>query len=387
MRALLELGAWLKSEGCTAVAMEATGVYWKPVWHVLEGYELAQVLANPMHVKNVPGRKTDINDATWLADLMAHGLIRGSFVPPRPIAELRELTRTRKQLMRERARHVQRISKTLEDANIKVQAMISDIMGKSGRRFLEAIVEGEADPERLAALRDTRLRRASEAELVEALRGNVQPVHRLMIKLHLEQIASIDGAIAAIEDDVGRRLEASREVVENLTTIPGVSQTTARTLIAEIGCDMTRFPTVRHLISWAGLCPRNDESAGKRRSTNTRKSAPWLKVALTEAAWAATNKRGSYLRAQYHRLKARRGPKKAVVAVAASILTAAFFIIRDGVPYRDLGPDHFDRTDATKTIGRLVRRLKDLGCEVAVTPRAAATSSSAPAQPPTEAGS
>lgn len=363
-RDLLWLADWLREQGCTHVAMEATGVYWRPVWHVLESSGFELVLANPMHIKTVPGRKTDVNDATWIADLLAHGLIRGSFVPPRTIRELRDLTRTRKQLVREKSRHVQRIHKTLEDANLKVQSAVSDIMGKSGRRFLEALVAGESDPEKLAALRDRRLRKTGLADLVEALRGHVLPSHRVVLKLHLDQIKALEEAVLALEREIATRLEPHQTAVAGLLTIPGVSQTVAQTIMAEVGADMSRFPTVRHLISWAGLCPRNDESAGKRRSTSTRKSAPWLRTTLIEAAWAATNKKSSYLRAQYYRLKARRGPKKALVAVAASLLTAAFFILRDGVSYRDLGADHFERLDREKTIGRLVRRLKNLGCEV-----------------------
>ncbi len=360
--ALLSLSDWLEEHGCTHVAMEATGVYWKPVWHVLEdSFEL--VLANAMHIKNVPGRKTDVNDAMWIADLLAHGLIRASFVPETPIQDLRTLTRTRKQLVREKAQHVQRIQKTLEDANLKIASAVSDIMGKNGRSILRALIDGETDPEKLVAVTDGRLR-ASRETLTEALRGRVTKHHRFLLKLHLDQIVALEAAIAAVDEEVGSLLDPFRVAAANLTTIPGVSDIVAQVIISEIGLDMSRFPTAGHLISWAGLCPRNDESAGKRRSTRLRMGAPWLKTILVQAAWAATRAKNTYLRAQFQRLKSRRGPKKAIMAVAASILTAVYIMLRDGVAYRDLGHDYFDRLDKAKTVNRLLRRLKDLGCDV-----------------------
>ena len=359
---LLSLSDWLERHGCTHVAMEATGVYWKPVWHVLED-SFALVLANAMHIKNVPGRKTDVNDAMWIADLLAHGLIRASFVPETPIQDLRTLTRTRKQLVREKAQHVQRIQKTLEDANLKIASVVSDIMGKSGRSVLNALIAGETDPEQLVAVTGGRLK-ASHAVLVEALRGRVTKHHRFLLKLHFEQIVALEAAVDAVDEEVGSVLAPFRVAVANLTTIPGVSDVVGQVIISEVGLDMSRFPTVGHLISWAGLCPRNDESAGKRRSTRLRMGAPWLKTMLVQAAWGATRSKETYLRAQFQRLKSRRGPKKAIMAVAASILTAVYIMLRDGVAYRDLGHDYFDRLDKAKTIHRLVRRLHDLGCEV-----------------------
>ena len=290
-RGLLELAEWLASHGCTHVAMEATGVYWKPVWHVLEAH-VTLVLANAMHIRNVPGRKSDMNDATWIADLLAHGLIRSSFVPPAPIQALRDLTRTRKQLVGEIARHTLRIQKTLEDANLKLTRVMTDILGTSGRAILTALIAGETDPQRLADLTRGRLK-ATHADLVDALHGRVTDHHRFLIQLHLTQIDALDAAVATIEARIGDALGPFRAAVNLLTTMPGLSDTTARVLIAEIGIDMTRFPTVGHLISWAGLCPRLDESAGKRRSTRTRRSAPWLKTTLTNAAWAATRKKDS----------------------------------------------------------------------------------------------
>ena len=369
---LLDLSAWLSEQRCTHVAMEATGVYWKPVWHVLEGtFEL--VLANAAHVKNVPGRKTDVNDATWIAELLAHGLIRGSFVPPRPIQEVRDLTRTRKQLVREIARHTQRIQKTLEDANIKMTGVVSDMLGRTGRTILDAMVAGETNPERLAEL-GPRLK-ASREKLVEAFRGRLTDHHRFLLKLHLGQVDALKTAVEEVEQRLGALLEPFRYAEELLTDMPGVSQTVAQGVISEIGVDMSRFPTDGDLLSWTGICPRSDTSAGKHRSTRVRKGNPWLKTLLVQAAWAAVRTKDSDYRAQFLRLKSRRGPKKAIVAVAASMLTAMYYMLRDGVVYQDLGADHFHRLDAarrSRTINRLVSRLKELGCEVELTEKDAA---------------
>jgi transposase len=362
---LLALSDWLREQGVTHVAMEATGAYWKPVWHVLEE-SFALVLANAMHVKNVPGRKTDVNDATWIADLLAHGLIRGSFVPPRPVQELRVLTRTRKQLVREKAAHVQRIEKVLEDANLKITTVLADIVGQSGRALLRAIIAGETDPARLLAVIENRRLKASRSQLAEALRGRITSHHRFMLKLHLQQVDSLDQAIATIETEVGESLRPFRDAAERLATIPGVSALTASVIVSEIGIDMARFPTAGHLISWAGLCPKSDESAGKRRSTRIRKGAPWLKTTLVQSAWAAVRTKGTYLRAQFLRLKSRRGPRKAIIAVAASILTAAYFMLRKGTTYEDLGHDYFERGDRARAALRLVRRLQHLGYLVQV---------------------
>jgi transposase len=361
---LLALAEWLAEVECTHVAMEATGVYWKPVWHVLEGlFEL--VLANAQHVSNVPGRKSDVNDAMWLADLLAHGLIRGSFVPPGPVQEMRDLTRTRKQLVREIAQHTQRIQKTLEDANIKLDSVISEILGASGRAFLAAIIDGESDPEKLANLAHPGLR-AGRSRLVEALRGRVTPHHRFLLKLHLEHIDGLTRAVREVEARVGDALAPFREQVEHLKTIPGVSDTVAQVILSEVGLDMSRFPTAGHLISWAGLCPRMDESAGKHRSKRVRKGAPWLKTTLVTAAWAATRKKTSYLRTQFVRLKSRRGAKKAIMAVAASMLTAVFHMLRDHRPYCDLGANYLDKRDKQQVARRLIKRLGDLGYSVEV---------------------
>jgi transposase len=366
---LLALSDWLRERACTHAAMEATGVYWKPVWHVLEE-SLTLILANAMHIKNVPGRKTDVNDATWIADLLAHGLIRGSFVPPTPVQEARELTRTRKQLVREAAQHAQRVQKTLEDANVKVASYLSDILGKSGRAILDALVKGETDPEKLADLANERVK-ATRKELIEALRGRVSPHHRFLLKLHLEQIDTLNEAVREVEARLGDALQPFRALEELLTTIPGVSATTAQVILSEIGADMSRFPTAAHLISWAGLCPGNDESAGKRRSTRIRKGGQWLKATLVQSAWAAGRKKGSYLRALFHRIRARGGAKKAAIAVAASMLTAAYHMLKTGVEYQDLSESYFTSRDRTTLAKRLVKRLNDLGFDAQVSPLAA----------------
>ena len=360
---LLALSAWLAERGCTHVAMEATGVYWKPVWHVLSDGDFALVLANAAQVKNVPGRKTDVADATWLADLLAHGLVRASFVPDAPTQALRALLRTRKQLVRERASHVQRLQKTLEDANIKLASVLADVTGVSGRAIVEALVAGETDPATLAALAHQRVK-APREKLTEALRGRVTSHHRFLLRLHLRQVDALEAAVAEIDREVEADLEPFRAAVRLLSSIPGVSALSAEVIVAEIGTDMGRFPSAGHLLSWAGLCPRSDESAGKRRSTRLRHGAPWLKTTLVQCAWAAARKKGGYLQAQFQRLRARRGPKKAICAVAASILTAAYHMLRDGTFYQDLGPDHLSRrTKGDRTV-RLVRHLTALGYTV-----------------------
>jgi len=363
-RGLLALSDWLTAHRCAVVAMEATGVYWKPIWHVLEE-TCTLILANAAQVRAIPGRKSDTNDARWLADLIAHGLIRASFVPPTPIQELRDLTRTRKQLAREVAQHTHRIQKTLEDANIKITGVITDLLGVSGRAILTGLIAGETDPARLLARTTGRLR-ADPGRLLDGLQGRVTAHHRFLLQLHLDQIATLEAGIARIEAALEDRLRPFRDTIARLTTIPGVSVLVAQTIVAEIGLDMTRFPTSGHLISWVGLCPKMDESAGKRRSTRIRPGNPWLKTVLVQAAWAASRMRDGYPRAQFARLRARRGPKKAVVAVAASLLTAVYFILRDGTEYRDLGGRYFDERDKARAVRRLTRRIEALGYSVQV---------------------
>lgn len=363
-RGLLDLADWLVAHEVTHVAMEATGVYWKPVWHVLEGqFELT--LANAQHVRNVPGRKTDVNDAQWLADLLAVGLIRGSFVPPTPIQELRDLTRTRKQLVREIGRHTQRLQKILEDANLKLAETLSDILGQSGRAILHALIAGETDPERLARLARGRLK-ASHGQLVDALHGRVRPHHRFMLKLHLEQIEAIEAGLTTVDQQLSEALAPFRAASDLLTTMPGVSNTVAAVILAEMSDTIAAFPTAGHLVSWAGFAPRLDESAGKRRSTRTRPSAPWLKTTMVQAAWSAARTKDSYFHAQFARLKSRRGPKNAIVAVAASMLTAVYHMLRDGVEFHDLGSQFFAHHDKDQITKRLLRRLRDLGVEVEI---------------------
>ena len=367
---LMELSDWLSSQGVTHIAMEATGVYWKPVWHILSDGEFELVLANAAHVKNLPGRKTDVNDATWLADLMAHGLIRASFVPDEPTQQMRDLLRTRKQFVRERSSHTQRLQKTLEDANIKLDSVITDIVGLSGRRMLEAMIAGQTDPEALASLAHRRIH-ATSAELEAALRGRLTAHHRFMLQLHLDHLDAVNAAIARIDKEVDGHVEPFRVAIEMLTTIPGLSSLAAEVMVSEIGIDMSRFKTEGHLISWAGLCPKNDESAGKRRSNRMKKGAPWLKTTLIQCAWAASRTKGSYLQAQYLRIRSRRGPKKAIGAVAASMLTAAYHMLKDGTLYQDLGAGHFHNRDKGQQALRLVNRLQNLGFTVQITSMAA----------------
>ena len=377
---LLNLLAWLTEMGCTHVAMEATGVYWKPVWNILSdgGFEL--ILANAAHIKNVPGRKTDVCDAVWIADLLAHGLIRSSFVPEQEIQELRELMRTRKQLSRQQISHIQRLQKTLESANIKLDSVITDIIGKTGRAMIQALIGGESDPVKLAALADPRIK-ASRQQLREALHGRVTDHHRFLLKLHLQYIDFADAAIVEIDRKVAALItrmdqevkvkagQASfQSLILFLMTIPGVDVLSARVILAEIGPDMSRFPTAGHLLSWAGLCPCNDESAGKRRSTRLRKGDQWLKTMLVQCAMAAKRKKGCYFNAQFRRLTSRRGPKKAACAVAASILTTIYHMLKDGTQFHDLGADHFDRRSKEVKAKRLVAQLSKLGFNAKLSP-------------------
>ena len=355
---LMALSSWLQGFGVPVAVMEATGVYWRPVWHVLEeDFEL--VLANAQHVRNVPGRKTDVSDARWLSDLLAHGLIRSSFVPPEPIVELRMLTRTRKQLVRERVGHVQRIDKVLQDANIKLGSVVSDILGQSGRSAIQSLIEGVVDPQKIAAGMSQRLK-ATRSEIDAALRGKVRPRHRFLLKLHLGQIDALDEAIASVDTEVEQCLVPFARARDHLAGIPGVGVRAAAMLVAEIGTDMSRFPTAGHLISWAGLCPRNDESAGKRRSTRLRDGDCWLKTGLVQCAWAATRSKGTYLQAQFQRLRARRGAKKAIMAVAASMLGAAWHMLKHDEPYRELGAKHFSKPPE-KEAKSLIRKLQQIG--------------------------
>jgi transposase len=379
---LLALLAWLVEQGCTDVAMEATGVYWKPVWNILSdgGFEL--IVANAAHIKNVPGRKTDVNDATWIADLVACGLIKASFVPEEAIQELRSLLRARKQLTREQTSHIQRIQKTLEEANIKLDSVISNILGVSGRRMIEAMIAGVRNPAKLAELADRGLK-APPKVLSDALHGRLTDHHRFLLRLYLGQydglataIVEIDGQVDALitrmDDEVAAGHATFRSLILLLCSIPGIGALAATVILAEIGRDMSRFPTAGHLVAWAGLCPGQNESAGKRKSSRLRKGAPWLKTMLVQCAWAASRKKDSYYKAQFNRLRSKRGPKKAICAVAASMLTAIYHMLKDGTEHRDLGADHFDRRSTEVKANRLVAQLTKLGYSVELKPLAEA---------------
>lgn len=360
-RELLRLSDWMASFKVTHVAMESTAVLWKPVWHILSGsFELT--LGNAKQMKNVPGKKSDQKDAEWIGDLHAHGLVRPSFVPPQEIQELRDLTRTRKQMMRERAREIQRIQKILQDANVKLTSVLTDIMGASGRRILGAILDGETDPRKLAELADWRVK-ASREQIADALQGRVTEHHRFMISLHLRHIDQIDANVSELERRIEKALDPFRPVVERLCGMPGISFDAAAVIIAETGADMSVFPTDDDLVAWAGLSPGLNESAGKKKSTRTKRQR-WLKSTMTQCGWAASKKRDSYFQARYHRIKARRGKKKAVVAVAASMLRAAYHIMKNGTEYRELGHDFHDHLHRKRTVQRLARRLEKLGYEV-----------------------
>jgi len=359
---LLTLADWLAQAGCSHVAMEATGAYWKPVYNILEG-QFETLVVNAYHVKAVPGRKTDVRDAEWLADLLQHGLLRGSFIPDRPQRELRELTRYRTSLVRERASEVNRLQKTLEGANIKLASVATDILGATGRAILEALAKGTGEGPELATLARGSLRQ-KRAELERALKAETSDHQRLMIREHLAHINYLDEAIGRLSREIEERLRPFDHTLSHLQTITGVGRRTAETILAEVGTDTSRFPTHRHLASWAGLCPGNNESAGKQRSGHTRKGSPWLRSALVESAWAAAKTKQTYLSAQYHRLAARRGGKRAALAVAHSILVIAYYIMARGQTYDDLGGNYFDERDRRQVERRLVKRLEDLGYSV-----------------------
>ncbi|HLC30237.1 MAG TPA: IS110 family transposase [Dehalococcoidia bacterium] len=366
-RGLLELADWLQTAGCTHVAMASTGSFWKPLYNLLEGsFEL--LLVNAQHLKAVPGRKTDVKDAAWIADLLRHGLLRASFVPGRPERELRELVRYRTSLIRERAAEVNRIQKVLEGANIKLAAVATNVVGVSGRAMLEALVAGNEDPEALADLARGRLRE-KRAALEEALAGRLGAHQRFLLRVQLRHLDDLDTTIATVGEEIEVRLRPFAEAAERLLTIPGVGPRTAQTFLTEVGPDMRRFPTSGHLASWAAVCPGNRESAGKRQSGRTRKGSPWLRSALVEAAQAASRTQ-TYLGAQYRRLAARRGGRRATMAVAHSILLIAYHLLRDGGTYEDLGANYFDQRDRQAVQRRLIHRLEALGYNVHLEPAA-----------------
>ncbi len=360
---LLRLGDWLQEEGVTHVAMESTGVYWKPVFNLLETTGLELLVVNAQHIKAVPGRKTDVKDAEWIADLLRHGLVRASFIPARPQRELRELVRYRKTVVEQRSHLVQRIQKLLEGANIKLSDVASDIVGVSGIAMLRALAKGEQDLDRLVELAKTSLRNKRE-ELRLALQGSFGSHQRFLLGKQLDQLEFLDRQITDLNQEVEQRLRPFEALLARLDAIPGIGQRNAEQILVEVGTDMSRFPSAAHFASWAKLCPGNDESAGKRRSGRTGLGSRWLRSTMVEAAWSASRVRHSYFAAQYHRLAPRRGKRRAAVAVAHSMLIAVYHLIKDGTVYQDLGPNHFDELDRRRITHRAVRRLQALGYQV-----------------------
>jgi transposase len=363
-RDLLELADWLQSHQVTHVAMESTGVYWKPVWNILEG-QFTVVLVNAQHIKAVPGRKTDTKDCQWIAELLQHGLLRGSFVPPTPIRQLRDLTRMRASLRQDHTAIANRMQKILEDANIKLASVASDWLGVSGRAILAQLLAGEEDAEKLAALARGRLR--SKLPAMElAVEGRMTEHQRWMLRLLYEQLKFLEAQIATLEAKIQDQLSAYREAVALCTTIPGIEEVAAANLIAEIGVNMAQFPSAQHLASWAGICPGNHGSAGKRLSGKPRKGSTWLRRSLSQAAWAASHTKDSYLAARFRRLAARKGKKRAIVAVAHTILISLYHMLKTKQTYRELGADFLDRRHADQVKRYLLKRLERLGVVVTI---------------------
>ena len=365
---LLELAEWLEALGVTHVAMESTGVYWWPVYNRLEEGRTI-LLVNPRHIKAVPGRKTDVKDSEWIADLLRHGLIPKSFVPPKPIRELRALLRYRRKVIEARTAERNRLLKLLETANIKLASVVSDVFGVSGMLMLRAIVDGAPTPEQMAMLARGKLRKKMGL-LTPALEGRVEEHHRFILRLQLRRLEQADADVVELDARIDLKLEPYAKQHELLKEIPGVERTLAATFIAELGTDMTVFHSAAHLASWAGVCPGNNESAGKRGSARTRKGNVFLKTALVEAAIGASQKRGSYLKAKYWKLKSRCGPKRAAVAIAHKILTAAFHMLSTGTNYRELGDSFLDKLDTSRTVHHLKRRIEHLGYLVHLEPAA-----------------
>lgn len=359
---LLRLSDWLFEAGCTHIALESTGVYWKPIFNILEA-NFEVILVNARDVKNVPGRKTDMADAEWLADLVRHGLVRGSFIPPEPIRVLRDLTRYRTSLIRQKASEVNRLQKFLEDANIKLASVATDISGVSARAMLAELLAEEKDTAVIADLAKGRLRKKIP-ELQKALKGYLKPHHKVLISQVLAHIDYLDEAIAALDAEIEEGMRPFLEIEARLDEIPGVDKRAAQVIIAEIGVDMDRFPTAGHLASWAGMCPGNNESAGKRKSGRTTKGSPWLKATLVQIAHAAGRSKNTYLSALYHRLVPRKGKKRAAVAVGHAILVIVYHIIKSGNRYHELGADYFDRLDRQVVARRLMKRLEAIGFQV-----------------------
>ncbi|MGB9920727.1 MAG: IS110 family transposase [Moorellales bacterium] len=367
---LLALVDWIKDKGCTCVAMESTGVYWKPIYNLLELAEIETLVVNAQHIKAVPGRKTDVKDAEWIADLLRHGLLRGSYIPSREQRELRELVRYRRSLIEERTREANRLQKVLEGANIKLSSVASDILGASGRAMLEALVRGEANAEMLAGLAKGRLKE-KHGELKQALRGLVGPHQRMLIAAQLEHIEFLERQIARLSEEIAGRMRPFEEELALLDTVPGVGRRLAEEILAETGTNMERFPTAAHLSSWAGMAPGNNESAGKQKSGRTRKGNKALRAALTEAARAAARSKHTYLSASYHRIAARRGANRAAIAVGHAILVIAYHILKRRQPYIELGANYLDERKKQAVLHHTVKKLQDLGYEVRIEPKAA----------------
>ncbi len=368
--ALQELAQWLVQADCRHVAIESTGVYWKPVFNILEQAGIEVVLVNAQHVKNVPGRKTDVKDAEWLATLLRVGLLRSSFVPPKEIRELRDLTRYRTQVIRQRADESNRIQKLLENCNIKLAGVASDVLGASGRDMLRSLAEGVDSPAVLANLARGQLR-AKIPELEEALRGVMSATQRWLLREQLQKVSDLDDAIVRLDAKIAEVCLPFAQALALLDQIPGVNQRTAQVIVAEVGLDMSRFQSEGQLASWAGMCPGNHESAGKQKSGKTRKGNRWLRQALVEAARGAANTKESSLRATYHRIKARRGDKRACLAVGHRILRMAYTLLSKRRPYQEEGPDYYRTADKDRLKERLVRRLQRMGYEVTVAEPAA----------------
>jgi len=363
---LLALLDWLTEIGCTHVAMESTSAYWRPIYNLLEGH-LTVLVANAYHIKAVPGRKTDVRDAEWIADLLRHGLLRGSFIPSREQRQLRDLTRYRTHLVEERARVTNRLQMVLEDANVKLAAVVTDVRGVSARAILEALVAGESDPTTLADLARGRLRAKREL-LTRAVVGRFTAHHAFLITEHLSQLDYLEDAMERVTAEIAQRLQAEHDAIDLLDTVPGIGRRAAEIIIAEIGADLGRFPSAKHLASWAGMCPGNAESGGKRLSGKTRKGNRWLRQVLIEIAHVAAKTRGTYLAAQYRRIAARRGKKRALVALAHTVLVIIYHILTRREPYRDLGEAYFDHLERQHVERRLVRRLERLGYAVTLAP-------------------
>jgi transposase len=406
---LLTLLDWLVAQEIPVVAMESTGVYWKPVFNVLEG-SMEVMLVNPEHIKQVPGRKTDVRDCEWIAGLLQHGLVKASFIPPRPIRDLRDLTRQRSKLVSERAGVSNRVQKVLEDANIKLGSVATDVLGKSGRAMLEAIIAGQTDGAVLAKLALGRMQ-SKKAALGKALTGRVTDHHRFLLRLHLDQLDQLEKLVERLDERIAaliatdeppnppsggeqtnQPLDASQSspppsssgnrpsasglklagALKLLMTIPGIGRRTAEVVLAEIGSDMSRFATSGHLAAWSGMCPGNNESAGKRRTGRSRSGNRWLRAALVQSAWTVSRLKQTYGCSQYHRLARRRGRKKACVAVGHSLLVMCYQLLKTGEPYRELGADYFDKKDPQRLVNRLIRRLQELGLKVNIETQTAA---------------